>query len=149
MSGLKIYRYAYVPEYTDKGINMVKMKVIKIVCNTVRIPMSMAKPRLIYILENSMRIPNDYLITKVSKDEEWKMTKLINYRSLTNQGIIARYKTIASPCVEISSVNDGNLAELILSSENQIKWCIENDVILGEDSAREYLEFFKDQQKTK
>lgn len=145
----RIHRYAYVPEYTDKGVDMIKMKVIRIICNSVRIPLSMQKPKLIYVLENSMRVPNDYLITKISKDEQWKLAKFVKYRSLNNFGVIGRHQTIFSPREEIYAKRNGYLHELITSSENQIKWCIDNDDIMGEKSAREYLEYFKDQQKTK
>jgi hypothetical protein len=138
---MKIYRHAYIPvfdcetkEYSWKKVHVVKVWVrpthsIGPIADSICVE---------YVLENCMRVSEHMLTTDDNKDSrniqhQWNLEW---NRALNRSGFIPA--TIFQPAIEMRMRGE-ELQELIKQSQEQIKYCIEHDEILGEESVLKHI----------
>ena len=135
----KIYRHVYIPtfncetkEYSWKKVHVVKVWVRPIgdsIC-------------IEYVLENCMRVSEHMLTTDDNKDSrniqhQWNLEW---NKALNRTGFIPA--TIFQPVNEMG-VRGEALQELIRQSQEQIKYCIEHDEIIGEENVLKALKEYR------
>ena len=132
----KIHRHAYVPvfdcetkEYSWKKVHVVKVWVRP----THSFGPRSESIRVEYVLENCMRVSEHMLTTDDNKDSrniehQWNLEW---NRALMRTGFIPA--TIFQPANEMGLRGEA-LQDLIKQSQEQIKYCIEHDEIIGEEN---------------
>lgn len=141
----KIHRHAYVPvfdcktkEYSWKKVHVVKVWVR---------PTNSFGPHsesicVEYVLENCKRVSEHMLTTDDNKDSrniehQWNLEM---NRAMMRTGFIPA--TIFQPAVEMQ-LRGEDLQDLIKQSQEQIKYCIEHDEIIGEDNVLEVINKYR------
>ena len=142
----KIHRYSYIPvfdcqtqEYSWKKVHVVKVWVIPI-----SNPMFTGKDSIgvQYILENCMRVSEHMLTTDDNKDSrnikhQWNLEM---NRALSRTGFIPA--TIFQPAVEME-LRGEPLQKLLKQSQEEIKYCIEHDEIIGEENVLKVINRYR------
>lgn len=141
-----IYRHAYVPtfncetkEYSWKKLHVVKVWVMPIMSPFGNQPSFSVQ----YVLENCMRVSEHMLTTDDNKDSrniklQWELEM---NRAMTRSGFIPA--TIFQPAIEMETRGEA-LQELIKASQEQIKYCIEHDEIIGEENVNQLLKEYNE-----
>ena len=138
---MDIHRYAYVPVLNlDSGEYSWKiLRVVKVWAKPVTYPMGgHAGFSIQYVLENCLRVSQENLITEDNKD--FTDIKDIHNKLICRSGFISQ--TIFAPASE-KNLRGKELQELINDSKEAIKFCIDNDEIIGEYNVMEIINEFK------
>lgn len=134
-----IHRYLYQPYYDmdTKTYGFKKLKVIKVYINN---PLGTYNI-VTYILENCMRIPEAFILTEDNLPNRNPKTEFNKHINLIGPRGIYKRDTIFSPNDEMLTRKEGIKAynKIIKQSNEEIKFCIENDFIHGEESTNEFL----------
>jgi hypothetical protein len=122
-------------EYSWKKVHVVKVWVMPI---TNLMFGGQAGVSIQYVLENCKRVSEHMLITDDNKDSrniqnQWNLEM---NRAMSRTGFIPA--TIFQPAIEME-LHGEPLQDLIKQSQEQIKYCIEHDVIIGEENVLEAI----------
>jgi hypothetical protein len=139
----KIYRHAYFPVFNSetKEYSWKKVHVVKVWVRPTHSPIG-DSICVEYVLENCMRVSEHMLTTDDNKDSrniqhQWNLEW---NRALNRTGFIPA--TIFQPVNEMG-VRGEALQELIRQSQEQIKYCIEHDEIIGEENVLKALKEYR------
>lgn len=133
-----LHRYGYVPNYNMKTeeYSWRKLKVVKVWWSA-----NMNGIQIKYVLENCSRFDQHSLYTE---DDIKNMCPKRAHSQIVNAIMsMSRYpsQTIYSPATEqgVKRRGDQHFKELLEDSKKVIQDCIENDIIIGEESIQEII----------